>query len=70
MFPNKAIDADGFALRVLRFFRICLNRRNAGRRDRRGTAFFEVLEARTGRDIDTVFASLAQKPIDALVVGP
>jgi putative ABC transport system substrate-binding protein len=30
----------------------------------------EVLEARTGRDIDTVFASLAQKPIDALVVGP
>jgi len=30
----------------------------------------EVLEAPTGRDIDTVFASLAQKPIDALVVGP
>ena len=30
----------------------------------------EVLEARTGRDIDTVFARLAQKPIDALVVGP
>ena len=30
----------------------------------------EVLEARTGRDIDTVFASLAQKPIDALLVGP
>jgi putative ABC transport system substrate-binding protein len=30
----------------------------------------EVLEAPTGRDIDTGFASLAQKPIDALVVGP
>ena len=30
----------------------------------------EVLEARTGRDIDTVFAGLALKPIDALVVGP
>src|SRR5919204_3401864 len=30
----------------------------------------EVLEAATGRDIDTVFASLAQKPIDALLVGP
>jgi putative ABC transport system substrate-binding protein len=30
----------------------------------------EVLEAATGRDIDTVFASLAQKPIDALFVGP
>jgi putative tryptophan/tyrosine transport system substrate-binding protein len=30
----------------------------------------EVLEAPTGRDIDTVFASLAQKPIDALLVGP
>jgi putative ABC transport system substrate-binding protein len=29
----------------------------------------EVLEASTGRDIDTVFASLAQKPIDALLVG-
>jgi putative tryptophan/tyrosine transport system substrate-binding protein len=29
-----------------------------------------VLEAPTGRDIDTVFASLAQKPIDALLVGP
>jgi putative tryptophan/tyrosine transport system substrate-binding protein len=30
----------------------------------------EVLEAPTGRDFDTVFASLAQKPIDALLVGP
>ncbi len=30
----------------------------------------EIFEAPTGRDIDTVFASLAQKPIDALVVGP
>jgi putative tryptophan/tyrosine transport system substrate-binding protein len=30
----------------------------------------EVLEASTGRDIDTIFASLAQKPIDALLVGP
>jgi putative ABC transport system substrate-binding protein len=30
----------------------------------------EVLEAPTGRDIDTAFARLAQKPIDALLVGP
>ena len=30
----------------------------------------EVLEAPTGRDIDRVFATLAQKPIDALLVGP
>jgi len=30
----------------------------------------EVLYASTNRDIDTVFASLAQKPVDALVVGP
>jgi putative ABC transport system substrate-binding protein len=30
----------------------------------------EVLEAATGRDIDTAFARLAQKPIDALLVGP
>jgi len=30
----------------------------------------EVLEAPTGHDIDTAFASLAQKPIDALSVGP
>jgi len=30
----------------------------------------EVLEAPTGHDIDTAFARLAQKPIDALVVGP
>jgi putative ABC transport system substrate-binding protein len=30
----------------------------------------EVLEAPTGRDIDTAFASLAQKPIDALLVAP
>jgi putative ABC transport system substrate-binding protein len=30
----------------------------------------EVLEARTAREIDTVFASLAQKPIDALLVAP
>jgi putative tryptophan/tyrosine transport system substrate-binding protein len=30
----------------------------------------EVLEAPTARDIDTVFASLAQKPVDALVVAP
>jgi putative tryptophan/tyrosine transport system substrate-binding protein len=29
----------------------------------------EVLEAPTGRDIDTAFARLAQKPIDALFVG-
>jgi putative ABC transport system substrate-binding protein len=30
----------------------------------------EVLDANTGRDIDTVFATLAQKPVDALLVGP
>jgi putative ABC transport system substrate-binding protein len=30
----------------------------------------EVLHASTVRDIDTVFASLAQKPVDALMVGP
>jgi putative ABC transport system substrate-binding protein len=30
----------------------------------------EVFEAPTGRGIDTAFASLAQKPIDALLVGP
>jgi putative ABC transport system substrate-binding protein len=30
----------------------------------------EVLDAGTGRDIDTAFASLAQKPVDALLVGP
>jgi putative tryptophan/tyrosine transport system substrate-binding protein len=30
----------------------------------------EVLEAPTGRDIDTAFASLAPKQIDALLVGP
>jgi putative ABC transport system substrate-binding protein len=30
----------------------------------------EVLEASTGRDIDTAFVSLAQKPIDALLVAP
>jgi putative tryptophan/tyrosine transport system substrate-binding protein len=30
----------------------------------------DVLEAATGRDIDTVFASFTQKPVDALVVGP
>jgi putative ABC transport system substrate-binding protein len=30
----------------------------------------EVLYVTTGRDIDTVFASLAQKPVDALLVGP
>jgi putative tryptophan/tyrosine transport system substrate-binding protein len=30
----------------------------------------EVLEAATGREIDTAFASLAQKPIDALLLGP
>jgi putative ABC transport system substrate-binding protein len=30
----------------------------------------EVLEAPTGRDIDAVFASLAQKPVDALLIGP
>jgi putative tryptophan/tyrosine transport system substrate-binding protein len=30
----------------------------------------EVLHASTGSDIDTVFASLARKPIDALLVGP
>jgi putative ABC transport system substrate-binding protein len=30
----------------------------------------EVLEAPTGRDIDTAFARLAQKPTDALLVAP
>jgi putative tryptophan/tyrosine transport system substrate-binding protein len=30
----------------------------------------EVLHARTGGDVDTVVASLAQKPVDALLVGP
>jgi putative ABC transport system substrate-binding protein len=30
----------------------------------------EVLHASTGRDIDTVFASMAQKPVDALLVAP
>jgi putative ABC transport system substrate-binding protein len=30
----------------------------------------DVLYVTTGRDIDTVFASLAQKPVDALLVGP
>jgi putative tryptophan/tyrosine transport system substrate-binding protein len=30
----------------------------------------EVLEASTGRDIDTAFARPAQKPIDALLIGP
>jgi putative tryptophan/tyrosine transport system substrate-binding protein len=30
----------------------------------------EVLEAATARDIDTAFARLAEKPIDALLVGP
>jgi putative ABC transport system substrate-binding protein len=30
----------------------------------------EVLHATTGRDIDTVFAGLAQRPVDALLVGP
>ena len=30
----------------------------------------EVLEVPTGRDIDTAFARLAQKPIDALLVAP
>jgi ABC-type uncharacterized transport system substrate-binding protein len=30
----------------------------------------EVLHASIGRDIDTVFASLAQKPVGALMVGP
>jgi putative ABC transport system substrate-binding protein len=30
----------------------------------------EVLHASTDRDIDTVSASLAQKPVDALLVGP
>jgi putative tryptophan/tyrosine transport system substrate-binding protein len=30
----------------------------------------EVLEVPTGRDIDAAFARLAQKPIDALLVGP
>jgi hypothetical protein len=28
----------------------------------------EVLHASTGHDIDTVFASMAQKPVDALLV--
>ena len=30
----------------------------------------EVLNASSDRDINTVFASLAQKPVDALLVGP
>jgi putative ABC transport system substrate-binding protein len=30
----------------------------------------EILHVSTGRDIDAVFASLAQKPVDALLVGP
>jgi putative ABC transport system substrate-binding protein len=30
----------------------------------------EVLEAATGRDIETTFVRLVQKPIDALLVGP
>jgi putative ABC transport system substrate-binding protein len=30
----------------------------------------DVLHASTGRDLDAAFASLAQKPADALVVGP
>ena len=30
----------------------------------------EVLYVSTGRDIDTVFASLARKQVDALLVGP
>jgi ABC-type uncharacterized transport system substrate-binding protein len=30
----------------------------------------EVLNVSTGRDIDAVFASLARKPVDALLVGP
>jgi ABC-type uncharacterized transport system substrate-binding protein len=30
----------------------------------------EVRHATTGRDIDTIFAGLAQKPVDALLVGP
>jgi putative tryptophan/tyrosine transport system substrate-binding protein len=30
----------------------------------------EVLHVSTGRDIDTVFASMAQKPVDALLVAP
>jgi len=30
----------------------------------------ELLSARTGRDIDMVFAGFAQKPVDALLVGP
>jgi putative tryptophan/tyrosine transport system substrate-binding protein len=30
----------------------------------------DVLHASTGRDIDTVFSGLAQKPVDALLVGP
>jgi ABC-type uncharacterized transport system substrate-binding protein len=30
----------------------------------------ELLYASSGREIDTAFASLAQKPVDALLVGP
>src|SRR5262249_61198304 len=30
----------------------------------------EILPVSTGRDIDTVFASLPQNPVDALLVGP
>jgi putative ABC transport system substrate-binding protein len=30
----------------------------------------EILPVSTGRDIDAIFANFAQKPVDALVVGP
>jgi hypothetical protein len=29
----------------------------------------EILSVSTGRDIDAAFANLAQKPVDALLVG-
>src|SRR5262249_21368816 len=46
---------------------LCLGRSGCGLVNREA---IEVLEVPTGRDIDTVFARLAQKPIDALLVGP
>jgi hypothetical protein len=35
-----------------------------------GIAFVVSARPPTGRDVDTAFARLAQKPIDALLVGP
>jgi ABC-type uncharacterized transport system substrate-binding protein len=42
----------------------------SGPRLRRSGSKTEVLHASSGREIDTVFASLAQKAVDALLVGP